>query len=113
MNQEVKERWLKALRSGEYPKVRGYLKTLEGYCCLGVLCDLYSKETGIQWDNYDGSYSFMGADGVPPPKVKNWADTNPTFPSVKFKGILFNLQTLNDYERLTFNEIADLIEEQY
>jgi len=38
MPKAVKERWLKALRSGEYKQGQGMLRDAEGgYCCLGVL----------------------------------------------------------------------------
>lgn len=33
--------WLKALRSGDYQKGQGALRTSNGkYCCLGVLCEI-------------------------------------------------------------------------
>jgi hypothetical protein len=54
MNQEVKKKWLEALRSGKYRQAKEALKvddvSLDGqvcissFCCLGVLCDLYAKE---------------------------------------------------------------------
>ena len=31
--------WVNNLRSGEYTQDKSYLKTDEGYCCLGVLCE--------------------------------------------------------------------------
>jgi hypothetical protein len=39
MNPKVKERWLAALRSGEYRKAKGQLHRPRrgSYCCLGVL----------------------------------------------------------------------------
>lgn len=40
MTPELKTRWLAALRSGEYSQVRGTLKNRDGYCCLGVLCEI-------------------------------------------------------------------------
>lgn len=52
MDTDVKERWVAALRSGEYTQAKGNLKVkLEGdgrygHCCLGVLCDL-AAEDGI------------------------------------------------------------------
>ena len=51
MNRQIKDKWITALRSGEYNQDSdgGYLKTCDGYCCLGVLCDLYVKETGKEW----------------------------------------------------------------
>jgi hypothetical protein len=41
MKAEVKQKWLEALRSGEYAQGQRYLRR-EGdkFCCLGVLCDL-------------------------------------------------------------------------
>jgi hypothetical protein len=44
MDKRIKGLWLKALRSGEYKQGREYLNN-NGFCCLGVLCDLYAKET--------------------------------------------------------------------
>lgn len=46
MNKEKKQKWTNALINGEYKKAAGSLKTIHGFCCLGVLCDLYYKETG-------------------------------------------------------------------
>lgn len=40
MNPEVKRRWIEALRSGKYQQSRKYLHDENGFCCLGVLCDL-------------------------------------------------------------------------
>jgi len=35
-----------ALRSGEYKQTKQRLRNDEGFCCLGVACDIYMKETG-------------------------------------------------------------------
>jgi hypothetical protein len=45
MQQELKEKWLKALRSGEYSQGTAALRTNIGYCCLGVLADVM----GAKW----------------------------------------------------------------
>lgn len=37
MNQVIKERWIRALRSGRYKQSQGRLYDGEGFCCLGVL----------------------------------------------------------------------------
>jgi len=51
MTPEVKEKWLAALRSGEYEQARNdFMATKDGktrYCCLAVLTDLAIKE-GVQ-----------------------------------------------------------------
>jgi hypothetical protein len=42
MNKQLKVKWLKALRSGEYRRAEGTLATMDGkkFCCLGVLADI-------------------------------------------------------------------------
>jgi hypothetical protein len=43
MNKEIKDKWLKALRSGEYKQGQNYLKQnceVYRYCCMGVLVDI-------------------------------------------------------------------------
>lgn len=110
MNQQIKEKWLNALRSGEYQQTRGFLRTSEGFCCLGVLCDLYAKETGTEWGEYQGKFknsSFLGEIATLPPKVIKWSgivQANPYFENVG------SLVSLND-EGKEFPEIADVIEE--
>lgn len=57
MKQEIAERWVQALRSGEYKQGLSRLRTKDdGYCCLGVLCDLASKEGVGEW-NYHQSHA--------------------------------------------------------
>lgn len=44
INPELKKKWLKALRSGEYQQGTNYLRTdQDEFCCLGVLCDIKDK----------------------------------------------------------------------
>lgn len=38
---EIKEKWLNALKSGEYKQVQGKLRTNFGHCCLGVLAEIH------------------------------------------------------------------------
>ncbi|MEB3367382.1 hypothetical protein [Saccharopolyspora mangrovi] len=56
MDQEVKERWISALESGQYEPGFGALRKVvdgrETHCCLGVLADLLDPEG---WGNR-GSY---------------------------------------------------------
>lgn len=40
MKPELKENWIKALRSGKYTQTSNHLRVNDGYCCLGVLCDV-------------------------------------------------------------------------
>lgn len=86
MDPEVKAEWLAALRSGNYRQGRGYLRRNlgdgnEGFCCLGIVCDLYAKanpEEG-KWEissGRHGSMFYAGADNAAtdlPNEVQDWA----------------------------------------
>lgn len=43
-------KWIAALRSGEYKQTKGALRKADGFCCLGVLCDLTRKEGLVSTD---------------------------------------------------------------
>jgi hypothetical protein len=110
MNQEIKTKWVAALRSGEYEQGTKQLKKYEKFCCLGVLCDIHSKEKGIEWVD-DGIYidedEFLSQD------VMGWSgikEINPPVLHGKFLTIR-TLSSLND-SGYTFLQIADLIEAQ-
>ena len=40
--------WVPALRSGNYKQTRERLRDENGYCCLGVVCDI----AGSKWSSY-------------------------------------------------------------
>ena len=40
MDKELKEKWVAALRSGDYGQTTGCLVDGRGHCCLGVLCEV-------------------------------------------------------------------------
>lgn len=74
MKQEIIDRWIAKLRSGEYTQTNGFLQnTVDrldrpvGYCCLGVLCEIavedgiLSKET---WDTGSIAYGTEEDFGV-------------------------------------------------
>jgi hypothetical protein len=45
MDQEIKTKWVAALRSGNYKQGRYVLRDESGfYCCLGVLCEVIGDE---------------------------------------------------------------------
>ena len=121
MNPEWKAKWVNALRSGEYKQAQDYLRTNDGYCCLGVICDLTDNTKWIK-ENIYYFYSY---------KIPIYAEEMTkcaTLPSTIITNIGLEefddvvnlpikdrsnnkvcLAELND-EGLTFNQIADLIE---
>ena len=106
MNQAIKTQWIAALRSGEYAQGVDALRTSQGFCCLGVLCDLHSKAGLGTWDNltYDETI------GVLPEKVAEWAALSES-PWINDAPLVDLNDGINGYEQRTFAEIADLIVE--
>lgn len=113
--------WLEALRSGKYKQDHRRLKSNDGFCCLGVLCDVM----GTKWQAFtdqDGIITFKtenGNNAIPSPvdvgkDVYNALhavvvyDTNNPRASVNLRDALISM---NDQDGKTFNEIADFIDE--
>jgi hypothetical protein len=61
MHAETKERWVTALRSGQYKQGQRSLRKGDEYCCLGVFCDLFG---GGYWEKntYSGEYAYCTSD---------------------------------------------------
>jgi hypothetical protein len=112
MNPQIKQKWVSALRSGEYQQGQLYLRTNSGFCCLGVLCDLYGKENNVEWnlveDEDSNYYRFQGNAASLPFSIVEWSGIEGTNPAIGF----IPLSVLND-RGSTFNEIADVIEEHF
>ena len=125
MNSQVKEKWIAALRSGEYEQGDGKLRTRKGYCCLGVLCDLYSKENAWDWEfrgddetihlpmdywYFDEESEFL------PISVMEWSGLKTNCPEVNvntdaYEGDYDLIANLND-AGYSFDALSNIIEEQ-
>jgi hypothetical protein len=76
MKPEIAAKWVDALRSGKYGQAAGRLRAgASGFCCLGVLCDLYSEEHAsfggkACWADDD---TFLGKQDHLPKDVSEWA----------------------------------------
>jgi len=119
VNPAVKEKWVNALAT--YPQTRMRLRSDTGFCCLGVLCDLYAKETGKgEWKQWSGGgWDFrignQGSSTSLPWQVAEWAGLDSSNPLVA--GL--RLSDHNDgYDYIgpehapkSFEEIAHLIQE--
>jgi hypothetical protein len=101
MDKEIKEKWLKALRSGEYKQGRNLLYqskidgTEERYCCLGVLCDVLNvpREEIIAKSRSVNVYDLTGVGLMSINEARRLSDMNDSGSS--------------------FEEIAKVIEEEY
>jgi hypothetical protein len=117
MNKEVKEKWLAALRSGEYKQGRHALKQDNNFCCLGVLCDIYSKEKNVPWEKLGNYDNILDSKTILPDKIKSWAELPEQDPSVDTNIDIDiekeTLSGLNDIYHYNFNRIADIIEKNF
>jgi hypothetical protein len=127
VNQEIKDKWIADLRSGEYRQGHGYLCVTRAdgtteYCCLGVLC-VQAEAAGVigstrtqeirQFDDNPDereSVEMTRFDGIHntylPGKVVRWAGLDKQDPEIPSQGR--RLSALND-DGISFDSIADLI----
>lgn len=102
---DLKQKWLNALRSGEYLQGRGSLSSDNRHCCLGVLCDIIDP-SGWSEPRIDSSkhlhFSYKGEfDRYSLPPALSY--------DLGLADIEDSLAKLND-EGYSFQEIADHIE---
>lgn len=119
MKARVKQQWLRALRSGRYRQGQNLLRTnKDGFCCLGVLCDVYNK--GLKRNQWRQTGEFKEwAFGKTkemsslPPAVQRWAglrDDDPTINDPIKEGHSVSASSANDNLKYSFKRIAKLIE---
>lgn len=109
MNQDIKAKWVAALRSGQYNQITGELRSGCGHCCLGVLCEISQQETqfGIA-ENLEesGDVELLSL------TVRTWAElTLEAGACVTIQGENDTLSNHNDQGK-TFAQIANAIESQ-
>lgn len=128
MNREVGDRWLAALRSGDYVQGAGKLHQFElvdggdegeerhRFCCLGVLCDLAYRDGAVTRTRtaHVFLYGDVGEGDVLPPEVRVWAGLRENDPVVDEVPLSNwndgSTQCDVDVEPTSFAEIADMIE---
>lgn len=110
MNQEIKQEWIAALLSG-IRQATGKLRRDDGYCCLGVLCEILKDRVGGSWEApspnaYSNGSVFTlnneGADSYLPVSVRQLAGLD--------SGEEVNLALMNDGGK-SFKEIAEKVAE--
>ena len=122
---ENRQLWAEKLRSGDYKQTYEVLRNRNGYCCLGVLCDMSGAGEWV-WDEVFSYYRYR-VDGIDysaelPPAVVDMVGL------VDDEGVIANLPNveapkelavnpkqslaaLNDYV-MDFNQIAEVIESE-
>lgn len=125
MREDIKERWVDALESGQYKQGYGSLNKEGKLCCLGVLCEIAVQDgvvTGRNTTIPSKSIGYVSTSENRPPNwvdhdilpeaVRVWADLKERNPNVSFDGQKTVISEINDTYRLTFPEIANLIKDQ-
>lgn len=121
MDSEIKEKWVAALRGGEFEQGQGALSEYGNYCCLGVLCELAVKDGVIEkCDGINVAKVFYDSEvAVLPGRVVTWAGLGDENPCVDVSEGRVTCQValaeLNDGmygPAWSFAQIADVIEAQ-
>lgn len=135
---ELRKRWVKALRSGDYVQAQGALrtgasepvsKTGPGYCCLGVGCDVSALGKWDAGEGFSNLFSYVIPAGekeasvLPDTVSKAFGYISPSgFVSTPFVEIgsfsaqgpiTVSLIRLNDEYGMSFEQIANLLEQQH
>lgn len=113
INKEAINKWIEALRSGEYKqgyyRLRTYSKKEDTFCCLGVACDVLKDELDGEWvqkaDDYTFEVSddqFHGQEYMPDVVVE--------YIGLPERFLNDDLSELNDRENYSFRQIANKLE---
>lgn len=119
MDPTIKTEWVAALRSGAYQQAKYKLRNSDdGFCCLGVLCELavQAKVIELPIQIYRGyTYGQSNAGGYTaqlPPVVAQWAGiTSNSYGSKPEQNLIHHND--DNHDGKTFKEIADIIEEHF
>lgn len=122
MNKENVAKLVAALRSGEYKQATLKLRRDEGYCCLGVACDvskLGKWEKGEYWHYVinDGVEVLESEMNLLPKTVAESLDIKEGglfryyYPNGR-EFMQWSLTELNDSYQFTFSQIADILESE-
>src|SRR5689334_10310233 len=103
MKREDKDKWVAALRSGDYKQGHTFLRFKDTFCCLGVACDVLFGPDGWVDRGFTGFHYGANSYSSPSPELLDKMGLT--------SSAMNQLITLNDAERKSFPEIADWIEE--
>jgi hypothetical protein len=99
---DLRKRWIAALRSGQYKQGRERLRRADNtFCCLGVLSDVADSS---KWHRPEGCGYYIYGEfngGIPPREILQRAGIDPGYG---------RLIEMNDSNSKTFAEIADYLE---
>lgn len=133
MKTEIREEWIRRLRSGDYKQGQGRLTAVlnDGtteHCCWGVLCEMgveagvvkplaMNTGGGLKYSAYV-AYGERMREGLPPVEVLEWSEMLQGYVESDYlpiKNRINNRVTLSEVNDsgTSFNQIADLIDYFY
>jgi hypothetical protein len=129
LNKDAIRKWVEALRSGKYQQTTGRLADRNGFCCLGVACEV-AIENGLRLRKKEsgdsvGTVEYNDCAGELPDEVADWlglyteGDDEEAFHHLTDPPLhtadhpKHSAVSWNDEENATFSQIADLIESAY
>lgn len=119
MDSGLKKQWVDALRSGSYRQSTGYLRDDidNGFCCLGVLCEILVEKERLE--RVDIGYNYVGS-GNRNADMRTELDLDLRLElgldMLVWDGdgnrseLQARLINLNDVDKADFNKIADYLE---
>lgn len=113
MKPEIKEKWVRALRSGEYTQGKLQLRTKnDEFCCLGVLCNIHAQDVPTTASKETIRTKYLGSTTFLPDEVMIWAGVERNYGAlVRIDKKLDTLAYHND-SGVNFDQIADAIERE-
>jgi hypothetical protein len=120
VKKEIAEMWVTALRSKKYTQGKGSLRTEHEsgreFCCLGVLCELYNQHNQPMELCYMATsltrvlVSYNSRSCTLPPEVCKWSGIHTNGGNRRNGSTLIGL---NDTSGYSFDQIANVIEEEW
>ncbi len=110
LTEENKERlrnWIKALKSGNYSQAQSNLRTYRGYCCMGVMCDIFDQGRWVESNagmfiGYEYEYEGTNEFELPHDKIYKLYGVD--------ENLVHQFAEWNDEYNFTFSEIANAVE---
>ena len=106
------QKWADALRSGKYKQGRCQLQSEDGYCCLGVACDVFIKRKDMEF-LYGRIHGCLPHQQPNAPKWLKAIVGSYFYFTCEEEEYYCSLEDMNDMSRCTFDMIADIIELEY
>lgn len=107
------KKWVEALRSGKFQQAKNRLATKDGFCCLGVACEV-AIENGVEIKKIvvdTGGILYDYNEMLLPDSVKEWLNLTTCGSDYEVIGNAQQLSADNDSGK-TFTKIADIIESE-